>query len=215
MELNRDRVPAPGGGDWGFSTIVGNPTRRTGLLHNELYVGRLVWNRQRCIKDPDSGKRIARLNPEFEWIVQEAPHLCIIDDGLWQRVKERPGGDQPEARRRWRRRCKPVPVLGAPAAEVLVLRLVEVQVLRRRLQHDLQHPARLLDEPQQGHVRQPDQHRRDRLEARVFAALYDKLMDPALFRAFCEEFIRETNRLRIEVSTTLRHGLRSRGSTVG
>ena len=39
MELNHDRVPAPGGGDWGFSTIVGNPKRRTGLLHNELYVG--------------------------------------------------------------------------------------------------------------------------------------------------------------------------------
>ena len=89
MELNRDRVPAPGGGEWGFSTIVGNPKRRSGLLHNELYVGRLVWNRQRFVKDPDSGKRISRLNPESEWIVQEVPHLRIIDDALWQQVKQR------------------------------------------------------------------------------------------------------------------------------
>jgi hypothetical protein len=29
----------------------------TGLLNNELYVGTLVWNRQRFIKDPTTGKR--------------------------------------------------------------------------------------------------------------------------------------------------------------
>jgi recombinase len=35
----------------------GNAKRGTGLLNNELYVGRLVWNRQRFIKNPDTGKR--------------------------------------------------------------------------------------------------------------------------------------------------------------
>ncbi len=36
---------------------------RHGLLNNELYVGRLVWNRQRFVKNPDTGKRVARMNP--------------------------------------------------------------------------------------------------------------------------------------------------------
>jgi hypothetical protein len=44
---------------------------------------------------------------------------------------------------------------------------------------------------------------RDRLEERVLAALRDKLMDPALFKIFCEEFTREMNRLRIEASATI------------
>ena len=29
----------------------------TGILNNELYVGRLIWNRQRFVKDPETGHR--------------------------------------------------------------------------------------------------------------------------------------------------------------
>ena len=36
---------------------------RHGILNNELYIGRLVWNRQRYVKHPDTGKRLARINP--------------------------------------------------------------------------------------------------------------------------------------------------------
>ncbi len=70
----------PSGGDWGFSTINGNPKRGNGILNNEMYVGKIVWNRQRFVKDPDTGKRQARANPELEWVVQEAPKLRIIGD---------------------------------------------------------------------------------------------------------------------------------------
>ena len=40
--------------------------------------------------------------------------------------------------------------------------------------------------------------RRDRLEERVLNALRFHLMDPALFKEFCDEFTREMNRLRME-----------------
>ena len=50
--LNADHVPGPGGASWNPSTIHGNPARGTGVLNNELYVGRLVWNRLRYVKDP-------------------------------------------------------------------------------------------------------------------------------------------------------------------
>ena len=71
FDLNADGVSGPAGKDWGSSTINGNRTRGTGVLNNELYIGRLVWNRLRYIKNPDTGKRISRLNPEAEWIVKD------------------------------------------------------------------------------------------------------------------------------------------------
>lgn len=60
-QLNRDGVRSPSGKGWGPSTIHGNRERGTGILNNELYIGRLVWNRLRYLKDPD---RQARLAPE-------------------------------------------------------------------------------------------------------------------------------------------------------
>ena len=89
VELNREGIPAPNGGDWGFSTINGNPKRGTGILNNEMYVGQLIWNRQRFLKDPDSGKRQARLNPKDEWVIHEVPDLRIVDEALWEQAKSR------------------------------------------------------------------------------------------------------------------------------
>ena len=82
--LNKDGIPGPFGHAWGPSTIHGNPKRGNGILNNELYVGRLVWNRQRFVKDPDTGKRVSRLNPEGEWVVQDVPELRIVDQALWE-----------------------------------------------------------------------------------------------------------------------------------
>ncbi|MFD2250266.1 recombinase family protein [Pseudochelatococcus lubricantis] len=89
VELNKDGINALGGGDWGFSTINGNAKRGNGILNNEMYVGKLVWNHQRFLKDPGTGKRQARPNPESEWIIQEVPELRILDDDLWQAAKAR------------------------------------------------------------------------------------------------------------------------------
>ncbi len=97
VELNREGIPAPqaengrGTGEWSHSTISGNWRRGTGILNNEAYIGKLVWNRQRYVKDPTTGKRQARLNPEAEWIVEDVPDLRIIDDALWQAVKAQQG----------------------------------------------------------------------------------------------------------------------------
>jgi site-specific DNA recombinase len=54
--LNAERCAGPGGSPWNPSTVHGNPTRGTGILNNELYVGRLVWNRLRYVKDPDRSR---------------------------------------------------------------------------------------------------------------------------------------------------------------
>src|SRR5262249_10569079 len=46
-QLNAEQIPAPRGGQWNASTINGNRRRRDGILWNELYIGRLIYNRQR------------------------------------------------------------------------------------------------------------------------------------------------------------------------
>ena len=87
--LNKERVPGPSGKPWSPSSIYGNWRRGTGVLNNELYRGCLVWNRQRFVRDPSTGRRQARYNPPETWISIDVPHLRIIDEGLWQRVKAR------------------------------------------------------------------------------------------------------------------------------
>lgn len=87
--LNREAIAGPGGRSWGATTIRGHRVRGTGILNNTLYRGELIWNRQRFIKDPITGKRQVRLNPETEWVIKDVPHLRIIDEPLWQAVKGR------------------------------------------------------------------------------------------------------------------------------
>ena len=89
--LNEENVPGPSGNLWTDSTVRGHAKRGTGLINNELYIGRLVWNRLRYVKNPETGKRISRINPPEEWVVAEVPELRIVDDALWQAVKDRQG----------------------------------------------------------------------------------------------------------------------------
>ena len=56
--LNADQIPSPRGGQWNSSTINGNRKRRNGILNNELYLGRITYNRQRFVKDPDKAKGV-------------------------------------------------------------------------------------------------------------------------------------------------------------
>jgi hypothetical protein len=89
LSLNREGMPGPFGHTWGDTTIRGHACRGNGILNNELYVGRLVWNRQRFIKDPSTGRRVSRRNPEAEWIRTAVPDLRIVDNALWRAVKTR------------------------------------------------------------------------------------------------------------------------------
>ncbi|WP_246676018.1 recombinase family protein [Mesorhizobium sp. B2-5-4] len=87
--LNRDRIAPPRGRAWNASTINGSVQRGTGLLHNELYAGRLIWNRVRMIKDPDTGKGVSRPNPKGEWRVVAVPDLAIVSSDLFDAAQAR------------------------------------------------------------------------------------------------------------------------------
>ncbi|MBO0128008.1 MULTISPECIES: recombinase family protein [Agrobacterium] len=195
FELNNETIPAPGGGDWGFSTINGNPKRGNGILNNEMYVGKLIWNRQRFIKDPDTGKRQARMNPEADWIIQDVPELRVLDDDLWQAVKERQKtvkqnrNDDNETENHFRERRRPKYLFSGLTKcgccgggySMISSDLVGCSTARNK-----------------GTCDNRKNIRRDQLEARVLNALRHHLMEPELFKEFCDEFTREMNRLRME-----------------
>lgn len=88
-DLNCDGIPSPTGKRWGDTTIRGNYEIGSGMLNCELYVGRLVWNRQRKVKNPDTGRCAHRLNPQGKWFHAEARERRIAPQALWDAAKTR------------------------------------------------------------------------------------------------------------------------------
>jgi site-specific DNA recombinase len=100
--LNADFIAAPRGPHWNSSTINGNAKRRNGILKNPIYSGKNIWNRVRMVKDPSTGRRVSRINPENEWQSVEVEKWRIVDqvtfDGF-KSGKRQPGLSSHAARR--------------------------------------------------------------------------------------------------------------------
>ena len=199
--LNAERCPGPGGAPWNPSTIHGNHARGTGILNNELYVGRLVWNRLRYVKDPDTGKRVSRPNAPSEWVTSDVPQLRIVDDELWNLVKAR----QAEMRRlsssgdpqQFNRARRPK-YLFSGLTKCATCGGGYVMYWRDRLA--------CFGARSRGTCTNRLTISRQEVEERVLVALRDKLMRRDLFEDFCREYVRELNRLRMEHRASLSHG---------
>lgn len=89
FELNEEGILSPTGKVWLSSSVAGWQSRGKGILNNELYIGRIVWNRDSFRRNPDTQKRVKKENPKEEWVITQAPHLRIIDQELWDKVKTR------------------------------------------------------------------------------------------------------------------------------
>ena len=98
LALNREGVPAPRGKHGQASAINGMAKRGTGILNNELYGGRLVWNRSRMMKHPDTGRRVSRPKPPDQWITHPVPELAIFAPEIFAAA---------QARRKERQRSHP------------------------------------------------------------------------------------------------------------
>jgi DNA invertase Pin-like site-specific DNA recombinase len=147
FDLNDRGIPGPRHSAWGPSTIYGNRARGTGILNNELYMGKLVWNRLRYMKDPDTGKRCSRANTDDALVVHEVPELGIIDEALWQAVKARQTALALDTRPDVASTPKP---FHQQPAQVPALRPDPVRPLWRRLRQGGQGPLWLCVRPQQG-----------------------------------------------------------------
>jgi hypothetical protein len=195
--LNAEKVPGPEGHPWRDTTIRGHGPRGTGILRNELYVGRQVWNRMRFIKDPATGRRVSRMNPSDQWVIEEVPALRILDQDLWDQVqarlsgmRARSGADAPDRPRFWEQR-RPQTILkgkifcaccGGTMANVGQDYLACGTARKQGLCGN-----------RKG-IRRPD------LESLILDALRTRLMGPELATEFITAFTAEWNRLTAERS---------------
>ena len=194
--LNREGISGPFGGKWSPSTIHGNPKRGTGILNNELYIGRMVWNRLRYVKNPDTGKRVSRLNPSSEWITTDVPHLRIVPDELRWAAKER--------QTHTRRAIAATGKLGtANRPRYLFSGLTKCGECGAGFIIGSANRLMCFGARDQGTCSNRLTIRRDEVEQRVLHALQEKLLRQDLFEEFCEEFTREMNRLRMEYRANL------------
>lgn len=88
-KLNRLGVPSSRGSTWAASAIYGDYSDGLGLLNNQLYIGRYIWNRSEWRKDPDTGKRRRIKREEKDWVVTDMPELRVIPQPLWEAVQAR------------------------------------------------------------------------------------------------------------------------------
>ncbi|HUW73584.1 MAG TPA: recombinase family protein [Methyloceanibacter sp.] len=192
-DLNQEGIPGPGGRHWSDTTIRGYQARRSGILYNETYIGRIIWNKQSHVKDPTSGKRVPRLNPESEWIIEEVPHLRIVDQDLWERVQARcqsikasAGVAKGHARKFWLNR-RPRHLLSG------LVRCGECGANYAAVVRDYLACGAARGK---GICSNRRSIRRRSLETLILDGLKDRLMQPELVKAFIEEFHAEINRQR-------------------
>ena len=193
--LNAEGIAGPSGRNWGQSTINGNRERGTGILNNELYIGRLIWNRLRYIKNPDTGKRVSRPNPESEWVIQEVPEMRIIDQELWDKVKARQD--------KLRFKMKDMKLRDRQRPRYLLSGLVKCghcgggfSVISRT--HMGCSSAR-----NKGTCDNRRTIKREALEELVLGSLRHHLMDPDLCEVFAEEYARHLNEIRINKNASI------------
>ena len=85
--LNAERIPAPRGGIWTASTLIGHRKTAFGILANPIYVGQLIYGRSKVVLDPRTRRKSMKPG-DGEVETGEAPHLRIIDDALWRAVQD-------------------------------------------------------------------------------------------------------------------------------
>jgi len=186
--LNAEGVLAPNGGAWGPSTIYGNRERGTGILNNELYIGRQIWNRLRYIKNPETGKRVSRLNSEDQWVITDVPDLRIIDQDLWEQVKAQQGV--------YNKKDKPLHKRNRPT--YLLSHLVKCGCCGGGFAMHNQTRLACSTAKNKGTCSNKLSIKREDLEAKVLHALNANLMDERLVEAFCQEYTKRMNELRRE-----------------
>jgi site-specific DNA recombinase len=192
--LNAEGVPGPDGRQWRDTTIRGQVDRGTGVLNNSLYVGRLEWNRCSYIKDPKTGKRVARPNAKEVWEVVEVAELRLIDDDLWDAVRLR----QRDLSFEIQRDDSGNALNRAHRRKFLLSGLLKCGCCGGGFTIVGQDRYGCATHRNKGTCVNSATIRRQEIEARVLSGLKDRLMAPELVREFIRAFQEEVNRVAAE-----------------
>ena len=210
FDLNARHMPAPRGGAWSASTLNGNRSRGTGILNNEMYIGRLVWNRLNYAKDPETGKRRSRANGKDAVVAVEAPDLAILSRELWDAVKARQAGLDEIAGAQTRpieSTDAPLPFWSKRRPRHLFSGLMRCGVCSGGVSKISQAHFGCSTARNKGETVCDNRLtiRGDSLEATVMDGLRSRLMDPDLFKVFAQEFAAEWNRLQAQAGANIAH----------
>jgi site-specific DNA recombinase len=88
--LNAEGIPGPSGAEWTPKTLRGKGAAyQEGLIRNEVYLGRLVYNKSKTMRDPVTGRKREVGQPPETWTRVEKPEWRIVSDDLWNAVRQR------------------------------------------------------------------------------------------------------------------------------
>ena len=87
--LNARGIPSPKGKLWSKHGLLGARSRNEGLLRNEIYRGKIIWNKRSYRINPKTNGRSCRMNPESERNIYHKEELRIIPEELWLRCQIR------------------------------------------------------------------------------------------------------------------------------
>jgi site-specific DNA recombinase len=197
-QLNADAVPGPDGRPWADTTIRGQVERGTGILNNALYAGRLEWNRCSYVKDPRTGRRVARPNPREQWEIVPVPELRIVSDALWGAVKAR----QDQVRIVMSCDADGNPLNRAHRRKYLLSGLLECGLCGGGYTMVNLHDYGCATHRSKGICSNDQRIGREELERRVFEGLQHRLLAPEHVEEFVRAFQEEVNRLAAEQTQT-------------
>ena len=195
-QLNKEKIPGPSGNTWSQSTINGNRKRGTGILNNELYIGQLIWNRQHFVKDPQTGKRVTRMNDEADWVRKEVPELRIIPQELWNAAKARQKDLDRKDTGLWHRNRPQYLLSGLLKCGCCGGGYSKINSERYGCSSARNKGASVCSNKKT--------IKRETLEDAVLNALQTHLMRDDLLQVFCEEYTKHMNTLRSAQDATLK-----------
>ncbi len=196
--LNAEAIPGPGGRPWGDTTIRGQVDRGTGILNNTLYIGQLTWNACSYVKNPATGKRVARVNPVEQREITDVPELRIIDDELWQQAKTR----QADVRTEMGKNEAGNPLNRAHRSKFLLSGLLKCGCCGAGYAVVAKDRYGCATYRSKGTCSNNISITRQIVEARVLAGLQERLLTPELVATFITTFQQELARLHRESGQT-------------
>lgn len=149
------------------------------MLRNPLYVGRMVWGRLTWMKDPQTGRRLARPGDAASVQTVDVAHLRIVDDALWEAVQdrlERLSHVVPNKRLRAVHLLSGLLGCGCCDGPYVVQERDTYGCAKRKEQGLCDNGRRI---------------RRADLEARILNALSDQLADPVVVEAYARKYLAE------------------------
>lgn len=80
-KLNDLKIPALNRPTWSPATV-------SGILSNPVYIGKVIWNRRKSVKQMVDGKVVITRPRSESYDVCQGIHPAIVDQELWDRVQE-------------------------------------------------------------------------------------------------------------------------------